>query len=138
MQIKVSKAMSRPSLGHKTDAGIDIPLSKSIVIAPFTCECIELPLSQLNLKRNTCGITFIRSKYADKGLVVQSTVIDAGYTGPVHIWVYNVSKDYIKLDGGVAYIQIVCFKIKEWKRIAGERVRIKSSSPRGEYRDTTR
>ena len=127
-----------PMLGHRTDAGLDVPLKENVVLEPFSSLCIELPLSELKLKRKTCGITFIRSKYAKIGLICQPTVIDAGYSGPVHIWVYNVSKDYIKLDKGTAYIQIVCFKIKEWKTLHGKVIPLKSQQARRESRDTTR
>ena len=133
-----NNSMLRPSIGHRTDAGLDVPFKKSFELEPGHSVCVELPIENLNLKRGTCGITFIRSKYAQYGVICQPTVIDAGYTGKVHVWLYNVTKACLTFEAGVAYIQIVCFKVREWKKVNGISVKVKSDAKRGKNRDTTR
>lgn len=128
------------TIGHKTDAGLDIPfnIESPITLIGGATRCVALPLDKLNLKRGYCAVPFIRSKYANLGLIVQPSVIDAGYTGVCHIWLVNASNKVINLEPGTAYIQIVKFKISEWKKVAGKKVQVKRNGKRGNKRDVTR
>lgn len=126
------------STGHKTDAGLDISLDQDLLIPANQSIVFPLPVSDLNLPKGTCGIPFIRSKFAHLGLVIQPTIIDALYSGVCHIWAINTTNADIVLRKYVAYIQLVTFKIKPWRKVNGQKVLPKTNKKRGLYRNVTR
>ena len=127
--------MNELTKGHPTDAGIDIALEKDVHIPAHSGVTIELSVANLDLPAFTAGLIFIRSKWAHLPILIQNPPIDAHYTGPLHVWIHNFSDEDIVLFGGIAYFQLVVFKIIH---PALPDVEIKDYRPRAAERDTTR
>lgn len=77
-----------PHHKHYNDAGLDVYNICDTYIPPHkSCNCglgfgLELP-------DTLCAITLPRSSQASNGIIVPSTLIDAGYRGEIHVQIYN-------------------------------------------------
>lgn len=127
-------------VGHKTDAGLDFNIGDPVAIPAGSCMKIRTNLEGLNIPSGYAGFVSLRSKHCELPIVVYNPPIDAHYTGPVHLWVRNLSDRPIVLDGNIDYFQVYVVKIRPWygKKIAGKKIGIKSKEKRGFHRDTTR
>ena len=68
---------------------------------------VSFPKGYALIAQNKSGIT------AKTGLIVGSSVIDAGYEGEVHLSLINTSNDHVDITVGQKIVQFVLFKLGE-------------------------
>lgn len=102
----------KPYKKYDGDAGFDLYVSESSMVEPK---------SGCNIKVNT-SITSRRmwmlligrsSTFYKRGLVVNTAIIDNGYTGDLHVYVYNHNEYGVFISAGDRIAQIIPFKLSK-------------------------
>ena len=57
------------------------------------------------------GILVPRSSIAEKGLIIQTSVIDPDYTGEIHLIITNSTDESISLEKGQRVCSLVCLNV---------------------------
>lgn len=102
MKFRLIREVHEPTKGHHDDAGIDIYIPRntdweSYSIWPNTSITVPSGLVAEEMKPNTMLMLANRSSIAKMGLLVGASIIDPGYTGEIHINLWNVSKNVITI-----------------------------------------
>lgn len=110
MKIKRFKHnMNFPTRSHKTDGGLDIYLPEDIVISPM--ETLTIPLGiGVEIPEGYTSMLVPRSSMAKKGLIMQTSLIDRGYTGEIHLIITNASITQHKFKVNDRLCSLVIFK----------------------------
>lgn len=96
-----------PSKGHLHDAGLDLKTAHKTTIWPFQRKAIELS-TRACLPTGSYAWLTLRSSLANKrGLAHHLGLIDARYTGPLKIIVWNLSFRRVRLEEGERIAQLV-------------------------------
>lgn len=111
MKIKVLKqGMKIPAKSHLPDCGLDIFMPESFDIDPLETKTIGLKLC-VAIPEGHAGILVPRSSIAEKGLLIQTSIIDPDYTGEIHLIVTNCSNVKQHVLEGQRLCSIVCFSV---------------------------
>lgn len=110
MKIKLDEGAYMPTRAHATDAGLDL-YSRERYILPAKGSCVIDTGVHIELPKDTVG--FIKSK---SGLnvnygITSEGVIDEGYTGSIHVKLYNHSTRGYIVDKGDKITQLVILPI---------------------------
>lgn len=98
MKIKLFKPdIKVPKKSHLPDVGLDIFMPEQFSIAPLETKTLGLGLS-VAIPEGFAGIIVPRSSIADKGLVIQTSIIDPDYIGEIHLIVTNCSNQTMHID----------------------------------------
>lgn len=98
--------------GYEKDAGTDIVLEKKKVHLPaFKTTIIELEDS-FNPPEGTLSYLVQRTSAAKKGILVSSSPIDPGYTGPIYAICMNTTPYDVEFKPGESFCQLVVFPFK--------------------------
>lgn len=98
MKIKLFKPdIKVPKKAHLPDVGLDIFMPEQFSIAPLETKTLGLGLG-VAIPEGFAGIIVPRSSIADKGLVIQTSIIDPDYTGEIHLIVTNCSNQTMHID----------------------------------------
>ena len=111
MKIMLDKGAKMPTRAHETDAGLDlyaiegknIPAHDSAVFD--TGVHIELPEGTAGFLKSKSGLN-VRYGITSEG------VIDVGYTGSIHVKLYNHSDESYEVKKGDKISQLVIIPIK--------------------------
>lgn len=119
MQIKLFREdIKLPKKQHLPDSGLDIFMPDDLTIESLETKTVGLGLG-FAIPEGHAGMLVPRSSIADKGLLIQTAVIDPDYSGEIHLIITNCSKEtyHIKKDDRVcslivyivlnAYLEIV-------------------------------
>lgn len=91
MKIKLfNSEIKLPKKSHLPDVGLDIFMPEQFSIAPLETKTIGLGLG-VAIPEGFAGIIVPRSSIADKGLIIQTSIIDPDYTGEIHLIITNCS-----------------------------------------------
>lgn len=96
-----------PSKGHLHDAGLDLKTAHKTTIWPFQRKAIELSTRACLPTGSYAWLTLRSSLASKRGLVHHLGLIDAGYTGPLKIIVWNLSFRRVRLEEGERIAQLV-------------------------------
>lgn len=99
-----------PSKSHETDGGLDIYIPESFEIMPFETKCIGLNIG-VEIPEGYAGMLVPRSSSAKKGLIMQTSLIDVGYTGEIHLIITNCSLNTITIDKDSRVCSLVVYPI---------------------------
>ena len=99
-----------PKKSHLPDSGLDIFLPESFILRPFETKTIGLKLAVL-VPEGYAGILVPRSSIAEKGLIIQTSIIDPDYTGEIHLIITNCSGNKYELEKGQRVCSICCFNV---------------------------
>lgn len=89
MKIKFySDNVTFPKRSYSTDGGLDLYMPCEGTIAPHTTEVYGLGLG-VQIPEGYTAMIVPRSSIAKKGLILQTQLIDCGYTGEIHMIVTN-------------------------------------------------
>jgi len=96
------------------DAGFDMTALESVGIAPGDNARIPLgadltPL-RVAIPVGTFCVPFVRSSWADRGLMVAPTIIEQ-YRGPLYAFVFNASDEFLEINAGERIAQLVFFPL---------------------------
>lgn len=98
MKIKLFKPdIKVPKKAHLPDVGLDIFMPEQFSIAPLETKTLGLGLG-VAIPEGFAGIIVPRSSIADKGLVIQTSIIDPDYTGEIHLIITNCSNQTMRID----------------------------------------
>jgi dUTP pyrophosphatase len=112
MKISKTKDVKTPQRSGRA-AGIDffIPNDFSVTtINPGEDILIDLGI-KVSIPKDYCLIAFNKSGVAIKGLSVGACVIDEDYQGPIHLHLFNVSKNPVKIMFGQKIIQFLLIPV---------------------------
>ena len=91
MKIKLlSDSVKVPVKSHLPDVGLDIFLPEDITLQPLETKTVGLKLS-VAIPEGFAGLLVPRSSIAEKGLIIQTSIIDPDYTGEIHLIITNCS-----------------------------------------------
>lgn len=111
MKFKLFKeGMKVPCKSHTPDIGLDIFMPTAFTINPFSTRtiCLELGVA---IPEGFAGMLVPRSSVAERGLIIQPSIIDPGYTGPIHLIVTNCSANTQKVDEGMRLCSLVVYSV---------------------------
>ena len=119
--IRFSDEAKIPVRAHHCDTGADIEMPSSGVIFPY--ETIVIPLGfGIEIPNGHTARLQVRTSVAQKGVMMQSCAIDAGYTGQIHMILHNISKkpfQWLKGDR-LGYIEVYPVQYPEFVEDIGE------------------
>lgn len=110
MRIKLLNNQIAPKKSHIPDSGADIFLSKSFNIDSLETKTIGLDMC-VSIPEGFAGMIVPRSSIAEKGLIIQTSIIDPDYTGEIHLIITNCSKNKLSFEKGERLCSIVCVNI---------------------------
>lgn len=85
-----------PQKSHLPDVGLDIFMPESFTIRPLETLTIGLKLG-VSIPEGFAGMLVPRSSIAEKGLIIQTSIIDPDYTGEIHLIITNCSNNTITI-----------------------------------------
>lgn len=107
---KFDKDIPLPKKSHLPDVGLDLFLPKELFIRPFRTMTIPLGIG-VAIPEGYAGILVPRSSIAEKGLIIQTSVIDPDYTGEIHLIITNSTDESIALEKGQRVCSLVCINV---------------------------
>lgn len=111
MKIKLFRDDIRlPQKAHLPDVGLDIFVPESFVINPLETKTIGLGLG-VAIPEGFAGMLVPRSSIADKGLLIQTAIIDPDYTGEIHLIITNCSNSVKYIEKGQRLCSLVVYSV---------------------------
>lgn len=107
---KFDKDIPLPKKAHLPDVGLDLFLPKDLFIRPFRTMTIPLGIG-VAIPEGYAGILVPRSSIAEKGLIIQTSVIDPDYTGEIHLIITNSTDESVSLEKGQRVCSLVCINV---------------------------
>ena len=99
-----------PTKSHATDVGYDMYLPDDFYVCPFSTKCVGLGIG-FEVPVGYAGIFVPRSSIAKKGFIIQTSIVDPGYTGETHLILTNPNKFGYDFKKGDRLCSIVFFKV---------------------------
>lgn len=110
MKIVLNEGIRLPQKSHLPDVGLDLFLPQDISIKPL--ETITIPLGiRISVPEGFAGMLVPRSSIADKGLIIQTAVIDPDYTGEIHLIMTNCSEKTWKLEKDFRVCSLIVYSV---------------------------
>lgn len=111
MKIKLFKETTiLPKKSHLPDSGLDIFMPCALEIESLETKTVGLELA-VAIPEGHAGILVPRSSIAQKGLIIQTSIIDPDYTGEIHLIITNCSKEKLKIERGQRVCSLVAFSV---------------------------
>ena len=110
IEIKLDKGALLPSRAHPADAGIDLKAKETDGI-PAHGSCTFNTGVHVNIPEGYVGFLKAKSGLNVKFDITGTGVIDAGYTGPIVVKLYNHSDSDYVVNAGDKIIQLVILPI---------------------------
>ena len=122
MRVKLDQGAYMPTRAHKQDAGMDLRTPTRVVIRPHGSAVIDTGV-HIELPDGTVGLLKSKSGLNVNCDLIGEGVIDVGYTGSIHVKLYNLGSEMRILERGDKIIQLVivpcCFPpLEEVKDLA--------------------
>lgn len=111
MLIKLFKSTTMlPKKSHLHDSGLDIFLPETITLEPFETKTVGLEIA-VTIPEGHAGMLVPRSSIAQKGLIIQTSIIDPEYTGEIHLIITNCSTFKQTLDRDTRVCSLVVYSV---------------------------
>ena len=110
MKIKLFKDVKLPTKSHQSDCGLDLYLPEDILINPFETIVVGLGIG-IQIPEGFAGMIVPRSSTAKKGLICQTSIIDPGYNGEIHLVITNCSNDNFSFKKGDRLGSLIIYSI---------------------------
>ena len=111
MKIRLSnKNIKLPIKSHLPDSGLDIFIPKAFELSSLETKTIDLGFA-VAIPEGHAGIIVPRSSISQKGLIIQTAVIDPDYTGNIHLIITNCSKEQIVIEKDTRVCSLVVFSV---------------------------
>ncbi len=107
---KIFEGGKLPEKKHIGDCGYDCYLPSDIYLPAHTVLAVNLKVG-IKLKSDECAIICPRSSISKMNIMISTSPIDNGYTGPIHMIIYNLSDWDMSFKAGQRLCQIVILKI---------------------------
>ena len=97
MKIKLFKNVQLPKKSHLPDSGLDCFMPESFELKPLETKTIGLGIG-IQVPEGFAGMLVPRSSIAEKGLLIQTSIIDPDYTGEIHLIITNCSNNNVVIE----------------------------------------
>lgn len=104
------KTTQMPVKSHLPDVGLDIFTPKEFWIRPLETITVGLELA-VSIPEGFAGMLVPRSSITEKGLIIQTAVIDPDYTGEIHLIVTNCSNNVQCIKEGQRICSLVVYSV---------------------------
>lgn len=104
------KSVRMPEKSHLPDVGLDIFLPEDITIESLETITVGLKLG-VAIPEGFAGILVPRSSITEKGLIIQSAVIDPDYSGEIHLITTNCSKNTLHFEKNSRVCSLVLMSV---------------------------
>ena len=109
MKIKILRDdIKLPEKSHLPDVGLDIFLPEDIHLEPLETKTIGLGLA-VAIPEGFAGLLVPRSSVAQRGLIIQTSIIDPDYTSEIHLIITNCSNHQQHASKGQRLCSLVMF-----------------------------
>lgn len=106
MKIKLDDGAFMPERAHATDAGLDLKAMESQKIPPRGFAIFDTGV-HVELPRYSCGLLVSKSGLNFKDHVTSTGLLDEGYSGSIHVKLYNNSNKWKHIKKGDKISQLV-------------------------------
>lgn len=111
VKIKLDKGAYYPTRAYPDDAGLDLYTKESITIRKGESALFDTGI-HIELPPNTFAKIESKSGLMTKYKIISlGGVIDRGYTGPIKVCLFNLSKETYTLKKGVKIAQLIIHNI---------------------------
>ena len=111
MKVKRFKKTTRmPVKSHLPDVGLDIFTPKEFWLRPLETITVGLELA-VSIPEGFAGMLVPRSSIAERGMIVQTAVIDPDYTGEIHLIITNCSNNVQHIEEGQRVCSLVVYSV---------------------------
>ena len=111
MKVKrFKKTTQMPVKSHLPDVGLDIFTPKEFWLRPLETITVGLELA-VSIPEGFAGMLVPRSSITERGLIIQTAVIDPDYTGEIHLIVTNCSNDVQRIKEGQRICSLVVYSV---------------------------
>lgn len=99
-----------PTRAHATDAGADIRTPHQVIIPPYDSRAIDTGV-HVELPDCTAGLLVSKSGLNVINAMTSTGLIDQGYTGEIHVRIFNHSPEWRRLEAGEKFTQLVVLPV---------------------------
>lgn len=111
MKIKLfGQDVQLPKKSHLSDSGLDLFMPTSLELDSLETTTIGLGLGVM-IPEGYAGMLVPRSSIANRGLLIQTAVIDPDYTGEIHLIITNCSKNKIIINKNDRICSLIVYSI---------------------------
>lgn len=111
MKVKRFKKTTRmPVKSHLPDVGLDIFTPKEFWLRPLETITLGLELA-VSIPEGFAGMLVPRSSITERGMIVQTAVIDPDYTGEIHLIITNCSNNIQHIEEGQRVCSLVVYSV---------------------------
>ena len=111
MKVKRFKKTTRmPVKSHLPDVGLDIFTPKEFWLRPLETITVGLELA-VSIPEGFAGMLVPRSSITERGMIVQTAVIDPDYTGEIHLIITNCSNNVQHIEEGQRVCSLVVYSV---------------------------
>lgn len=111
MKVKLfNKDIKLPEKSHLPDVGLDIFTPVDFEIKPLETKTIPLGLG-FQIPEGFAGMLVPRSSISEKGLIIQTSVIDPDYTGEIHLIVTNCSNEIYRVSKNSRLCSLIIYSV---------------------------
>lgn len=110
MKIKLMKDVQLPKKSHLHDSGLDCFMPESFELKPLETKTIDLGIG-IQVPEGFAGMLVPRSSIAEKGLLVQTSIIDPDYTGEIHLIITNCSNNNVVIEKNQRVCSLVVYSV---------------------------
>ena len=110
MKIKLFDNVQLPKKSHLPDSGLDCFMPESFSLKPLETKTVGLGFG-IQVPEGFAGMLVPRSSIAEKGLIVQTSIIDPDYTGEIHLIITNCSNEMIKIEENQRVCSLVIYNV---------------------------
>lgn len=110
MKVKFIKNVKVPKKSHLPDSGLDLFMPEGFTIEPFETKTVGLGIA-VSIPEGHAGLLVPRSSIAQKGLIIQTSIIDPDYNGEIHLIITNASNKEIEIKKDDRVCSLCCFSV---------------------------
>lgn len=111
MKIKLfNNDIKMPKKSHIPDCGLDCFIPESFTLQPLETKTVGLGLG-ISVPEGFAGMLVPRSSIADKGLIIQTAIIDPDYTGEIHLIITNCSNNVVNITKDSRVCSLVIYNV---------------------------
>lgn len=110
MKIKLYKNIQLPKKSHLPDSALDCFIPESFELKPFETKTIGLGIG-IQVPEGFAGMLVPRSSISERGLIIQTSIIDPDYTGEIHLIITNCSNNVVKIERNQRVCSLVIYNV---------------------------
>jgi dUTP pyrophosphatase len=108
--LRFSPEAKVPTRAHPDDAGLDLYGLEDVLLEPGEGKMVRTGVG-IALPHGFMGMVADRSSMGKRGVKTAGGIIDSGYRGEVHVILWNVSREQVRLKAGERIAQLIVYPI---------------------------